>query len=222
MDNIQQVCHLARLPYELRQRILKHALKHPGTIGLQTPIWDDGSTFQQPLFAVSRSIRDEALEAFYKINTFLWHVHRPTPGNGARGDSDPVKYPLPADINLLLTPSLPWHYPTLMKDLRYLVINVFLPSDTDPATWSKSFAQQLRSLVAALDAGKRLNTLRLTFITGPWRQSEALPTPLMEALRVLADLRCQEGVIVRVRPGPSQIADDIYSLGLGRKPTIEN
>lgn len=216
-------CHFTHLPYELRQRIFSYALQQKGTVGMQTPIWDSGDAFTQPLFAVCRAFRDEALEAFYKTNTFLWQVHRPRNSSDlyARSDdSDPSKYPLdPLDSgqSLTLTPSLPWHYPRLLKELRHLVINVFLPSDLDPDAWATTFPRQLHALVAALDQGHRLAELQVSIITGHWRNGRLLPSVHLETMNILAQMRVSGSVRVRLRPSQGPCAASISRLDLERK-----
>lgn len=215
-------CHFANLPYELRQRIFSYALQQKGTIGMQTPIWDNGSAFTQPLFAVCRSFRDEALEAFYKTNTFVWHVHRPQNPSEvcASPDSRPSEYPLDLPEpghTLTLTPSLPWHYPRLLKELRHLIINVFLPSDLDPDAWATTFPQQLRALVTALDRGSRLSELQVSIITGHWRNGRLLPSVHLQTLDILSKMRVAGSVRVRLRPSTGPCATSVTALGLEGK-----
>lgn len=210
-------CHIARLPYELRQRIFGYALKQKGTVGLRTPVWDDGSAFKQPLFGVCHSFRDEALEAFYTTNTFLWHIHRPQ-HVGARPDADPSKYPLEVeDLKHIMTPSLPWHYPRLMKDLRRLALNVFLPSNTDYEAWSTTFPQELQSLVASMGKSAGLRELQITIITGYWRSDEALPLAYLNTMGFLGRLRVFGAVKVRFQPSRRASSESINSLGLEKK-----
>lgn len=215
------VCHIAKLPYELRDRIFQYALQQKGTIGLQTPTWDNGSAFTQPLFAVCRTLRDEALEAFYKSNAFLWSVHRPRKP-GARPTSDPSSYPLQLEAGTehhRLTCSLPWHYPRLMQDLRHLFINVSLPSHQDPVAWSTTFPQELQALVTALDRGVRLKSLHITVLTAQWKSGGPLPEPYREVLGILAQLRVSGIVKVQVVPRGTEgrCAASVYSLLLGEK-----
>lgn len=212
-----QVCHLARLPYELRQRIFGYALQQKGTIGLQTPAWDHVSAFKQPLFAVCKSFRDEALESFYKTNTFLWHVHRPR-NVDARPDSDPSKYPLGIDgSTFAITPSLPWHYPRLMKDLRRLALNIFMPSDQDPEAWKTTFPEELRSLIAALSNSNGLKMLTVTIVTGYWRNGKPLPSAELDIMSILGQLSVSGSVKVRCQPSYWECSESIYSLGLEKR-----
>ncbi|KAK5168846.1 uncharacterized protein LTR77_006155 [Saxophila tyrrhenica] len=81
------------LPYELRQRILRYAThRHEGWFDIQSTKVSQDMKFRSgslcAIFAVSRSLRDEALEAFYSINSFLWTIEV---DNETR--SDPCDYP---------------------------------------------------------------------------------------------------------------------------------
>lgn len=214
MNNDLKRCHLARLPYELRQRIFRHALQQPGTVGLQTPVWDDGSTFTQPLFVVCESFRDEALEAFYKTNSFLWHVNRTEKHPDARPDSDPSHYPLQTAIPAVMTPSLPWHYPRLMKDLRYLVLNVHVPSQNDTEAWSTTLPEQLERFVTALDKGSKLKELLVTIISRGRFYDPYLPDSYKDALLILGKIRVDGNVKARTRGFYKQLTADIRALYL--------
>lgn len=215
MDN---TCHLARLPFELRQRILAYALHDKGTMGLQSPTWDHGSAFKEPLFTVCRSTRSEAIEAFYKTNTFLWHIHRPQ-NVDAKPDSDPSVYPLEInDPNFTIAPSLPWHYPHLKRDLRHLALNIFMPSDLDPNAWLMAFPLELKALVTTLnEGGSKLKSLKLTIITGYWRNEQPLPPENLETMSILGQLNVSGKVKVRCQPSYWPCSESVYSLGLEEK-----
>lgn len=211
MDKTQGPCHFARLPYELRQRIFAYALRQKGTIALQRPVWDVSAPFEQPLFTVCRSFRDEALEAFYKTNSFLWQVNRPQ-GAGGRLDSNPTEYPLFSHANEDVTPALPWHYPRLMQDLRCVFINVFLPAAVEKTAWPTSLAQQLESVVVALERGCRLRELQVTFITYSPAFGGSLNSAQRETLRGLAKMRVPGFVKVRTRPAALWFSREIDAV----------
>lgn len=59
---------LLGLPYELREQILKYALKSRGAVELQYPAWSGLSVFNNPLFQISRSLRQESIAAFYEVS----------------------------------------------------------------------------------------------------------------------------------------------------------
>ena len=59
---------LLNLPFELRHRILLYALKQKGTIEIQYPVWAGLQVFDQPLFQTCRSLRSEAVKAFYEVS----------------------------------------------------------------------------------------------------------------------------------------------------------
>lgn len=210
---VSNTCHLARLPYELRQRITKYALEKKGSIGIQTPTWDHGSSFGEPMFAVSRTLRDEALEAFYQTNTFVWNVNRGH-SPGAQPDSDPSTYPLePKGVQHALTPSLPWYYPHLLKNLRYLIINVCIPPNRDAMAWSMTFPLQLRSLVEALNGGSKLKRLRICASTGHWDSAFPPDEAQVDCLRLLFQWRAAGNFGMLALPSGNELSAAIRSLG---------
>lgn len=62
------------LPYELREQIIQPLVRTPGTVGLQYPLWADKSDFILPIAQVCRSLRNDAVEIFYRANVFVWKI----------------------------------------------------------------------------------------------------------------------------------------------------
>ena len=210
-------CHIASLPYELRQRIFRFALQEISPLELQTPLWAERKTFTCPLFQVCRPYRDEALEAFYKTNIFFWTIYLEETIHKANGftHSDPTKYPIAREASGdPLTPTLPWYYPRLMQDLRRLHLKLYLPRNTDVEAWDK-FSSNLRALVKALGTDAKLRTLiMVTFIpSGPVRDS-GLSHAQKETLSLLGQIGVREPLIVTVRPRVGKVVEDIMALDL--------
>lgn len=208
---------LLRLPYELRQRILRHALKHRGTIELQKPIWSAEGFFTQPVFFVCRSLRDEALEAFYKTNTFLWIIEI-----DHETRSDPAQYPLHPvqEQPRSLTPFWPWYYPHLLKHLRHLQLNIYLPSDLNKRAWSVTLPELLSELVNALDHGSRLLDLNILFTAKRYNARIPLSQEQMNVLDVLSGMKVRGRVQIKTRYDFREVRRTIEILQLENRMTV--
>lgn len=210
---------LLDLPTELRQSILQHALQQRGTLELQHPVWAGLQDFCQPLFHVCRSLRQEALEAFYSANDFLWIVDIEN-----RLRSDPSTYPAPAavvdkgkhippSIDAPLTPILPWEYPHLFYHLRHLQINLYLPQEGD----ASALHDRLAALVKATDQGKRLTEFHV-LITGKRRGAQIpLTADERDALEVLAEMEVRGSVKVETRYYFRAVNAGVQALELQRR-----
>lgn len=204
------------VPYELRQRILSFALKQKGTIELQHPVWGGQAIFAQPLFQVCRFLRDEALQAFYETNCFLWIVDS---GQQRARRSDPADYPSMTQdpcydvvrvhqaMKAPLTPALPWKYPHLKKHLRHLNLNIYVNNYTD-------FSQQLTRLVETLDLGRKLLELHVLFTSGSLRTY--VWKDQLKEIEVLAKMEVRGIVKVQTR-NIEEAHRTIGSLGLERR-----
>lgn len=210
---------LLDLPSELRQSILQHALHQRGTLELQHPVWAGLQDFCQPLFHVCRSLRQEALEAFYSTNDFLWIVDTEN-----RLRSDPSTYPAPAaivdrgkyvspSVDVPLTPILPWEYPHLFYHLRHLQINLYLPQESD----ASALHDRLEALVKATDQGKRLTEFHV-LITGKRRGAQVpLTAGERDALEVLAQMEVRGSVQVETRYYFRAVNAGVQALNLQRR-----
>lgn len=249
-SNLQST--LLTLPYELRELILQLALKQRGmavpderlssilltdpvTLELQFPIWTSLGPYSEPLFQVCRSLRTEALEAFYKVrlpawktcdmaliffqtNEFLWRIdarHRTL--------SDPADYPAPARrvrdrvgswepiFNPPLTPLLPWEYPDLMRQLRNLHVELYLPNYKQlPRLKAK-----IEGLVRATDRGRTLKNVRVS-ITASGR-SIIFSTRDVEAVEMLCGMEISGKVVVEARTHFAGMKNSVDRLELARR-----
>lgn len=66
------VASLLSLPMELREQIIAPVVYERGTIEIQYPIWADKSVFVPPIAQVCKALREEAIQAFYRVNVFTW------------------------------------------------------------------------------------------------------------------------------------------------------
>ncbi|KAK3704885.1 hypothetical protein LTR37_013576 [Vermiconidia calcicola] len=215
-QDISSTCHISKLPYELRQRIFRYTLRQKGTVEMQTPTWTDRESFTQPLFYVCRWLREEALEAFYKVNTFVWAIAR-CGNTGVYLSSDPSKYPLGEGNCSALTPALPWHYPRLLEDLRYLVLNLHVPSNEDIHAWTTVLPQQLQSVTTALKSRRKLRQLQITFLMSHRSHDQSLSSEQIDVLNTLSELCVSATVNVRIRPAHTPATSAIHALDLPTK-----
>jgi hypothetical protein len=203
---------LLSLPFELRQHIFGFALKEVGTIELTHPLWAVPQAFSQPLFLTSKEVRDEALEAFYKTNAFLWIIDdeewRSNPADYARAHSHDRD-------SSMITPALPWDYPHLLQHLRHLHVNICLPKEENEKAWHNHLQSSLSSLVEALDGGRRLRSVAILFTS---RRINTLLHPLssqhLHVLNTLSQMEVPGMVKMRTRYDFQQVKASIESLGL--------
>ena len=225
------------LPTEVRQVILQHALKQIGTIELQLPIWAGRDVYDQPLFAVHTVVRAEALEAFYKANTFLWIIDL------CISRSDPINYPgmgsqpfwwqpnheSEVATTFGLTVAVPWLYPDLKKHLRHLQINITLPSNTIEVeaeateTWSRGLRLTLRQVMEALDHGRTLDTLGILFTASrQFNGRTPLTNQQLEVLEMLADFQVRHRVSVSTRLNFKEAGQSVRSLNLEKRMVVRH
>ena len=218
---------LMTLPHETRQRILRYALNQLGTTELQKPLrpkreefkLEDTNEFNrpfcaerdgyaQPLFQVCRSLRDEALEAFYKENAFMWIV--------GGSWSDPSQYPLRSttEDSPPLTSALPWRYPQLLNHLRHVYLNIYLPPDRNARRW-RDLHTNLSRVVQALDNGRKLHSFNVLLKSGLHNtRDNPLRSHQRAALDTLAQMKVQGSVQVKLRYGLQELEAGIKSLEL--------
>ncbi|KAK3634397.1 hypothetical protein LTR56_015276 [Elasticomyces elasticus] len=137
MDTAANNASLLGLPYELRKKILTLAVRRPAwpPIELQPP---RSNAHDNALFSASRALREESLKPFFRLNTCLWTIdfkdaQRIDPaGYESMNDDFDFAYCSSHDPLLAggLTPSLPWNYPYLKRDVRRLDVDIYLPSNT--------------------------------------------------------------------------------------------
>ncbi|KAF7190717.1 hypothetical protein HII31_07876 [Pseudocercospora fuligena] len=215
------VAFLLNLPFELRHRILIYALKQKGTIELQYPVWAGLQVFDQPLFQTCRSLRSEAVKAFYETNDFLWVIDVEN-----KSRSDPSAYSIssastgnlrqasPKNYAYTIPNCLPWEYPDLMQRLRHLQINIYLPSNDQNACLLQD---RLSALVQSLDLGRRLASLHV-LVTAKRRAAQI---PLSQdgvlALEVLARMEVRGKVDVQTRYYFRVVSASVNALQLARR-----
>lgn len=64
---------LLTLPYELREQIITYLLYQQQSIKLQYPL-ESLAVFRPSIMQVCKSLRKEAVEIFYRVNTFTWTI----------------------------------------------------------------------------------------------------------------------------------------------------
>ena len=167
--------------------------------------------FCQPLFLTSRQVRDEALEAFYKTNTFLWIIEheegRSNPAHDVRTNS--------GRDEAMITPAFPWDYPHLPQHLRHLHVNIYLPKEENERAWRQHLQSSLSSMIEALDSGRRLQSMVILFTCRRINTLlRSLSTEHLQVLNTLSQMEVPGTVRVRTRYDIRQIKMSIDSLGL--------
>ncbi len=189
----QNASRLMSLPYEIRKIILEYATLQHGRVELQRPIWGIPEATTFGIFASSKALREEALEAYYNANTCLLIVDakRAELSTYPVGDEGQVRP---------FTPQQPWRYPYLIRDLRNLNITIKLPPMDDGDAWRLGFRRQVESLVHSLDYGRRLTSLEVSLLMPvsqtPWRSP--LTTTQKGTLDVLTELKVRANVGVSI------------------------
>lgn len=222
---------LLDLPFELRQRVLAFALQEDGTVELQHPLWASEQVYFQPLFQVCQLLRDEALQAFYENNHFLWivdvAVQRSDPARYASmmiGEGETFSQDCYSRGQTPLIPTLPWEYPHLKKHLRRLHVNVYLPSNfvgdaTASQDWLKGMPERLHGLVRAVDSGRRLSalTVLITANTKRFNTRISLEGEQLKVLNILGGMQIKGRVNVQTRYDFKAVRASIDGLELEKK-----
>ncbi len=206
---------LLDLPTELRLRILKYATyqNQHGTIEIQTPVWTIRDKYDGAVFAVCRSLRDEALEAYYNTNFFLWNV---SVDDSRR--SDPCDYPQAWQQQQgSMTSATPWRYPLLFKHLRHLYLNMWFPKQSDKKAWLTTLPAQLDKVLRVLDCGKQLFTLHVNLTTNFFPEPAVLNKRGKTALKVLSRFEVKGSVTLSMSFHCNNCRRDIRALGLASK-----
>ena len=203
---------LLALPYELRQRILRFALKQRGSVELQRPLWAGHEEFVQPLFMTNKQIRIEALEAFYKVNAFTWGIN-----TCDQIRSNPAQYPLSdnrfGDASIL--PAIPWHYPYIHQHLRHIYLSIYLPSLGMEAAQCAGYTAILSEMVAALDKGKRLRNMSISFVTvRSYTWASLSMSSMLGMLKILTEMEIPGRISINTRNLIGDAKEGVLALDL--------
>ncbi|KAK4958986.1 hypothetical protein LTR10_003785 [Elasticomyces elasticus] len=205
MDTAANNASLLGLPYELRKKILDLAVRRPAwpPIELQPP---RSNAHDNALFSASRALREESLKPFFRLNTCLWTIdfkdaQRIDPaGYESMKDSDFAQCSSHDPLHSIgLTPSLPWNYPYLKRDLRRLNVDIYLPSNTAPKESWEMVRRDLERMVCALDYGRRLEHLYISFAMIIHSQHKPLMEEQLAALDTLAGIKPRGCVHIYLR-----------------------
>lgn len=212
---------LLTLPFELREQIFKRELKAIGTIELQYPIWADKSVFVHPLTQVCRSIRNEAVQIFYRNNVFVWVID-PEEDNRP----DPTQYPLALRVSKDSGPTgplmstLPWYNVDVFEDLRHVRLNIYLPTSHDRKAWTETFPRRLARFVQTLDQGTRLKDIRI--LIGTWYTFLNFSTSQSVVFDVLEKMQIRGSVQVRTKNIYRETKTSIRRLDLENRMRAPN
>lgn len=179
------------IPAELRQIILRYVLAVDGCISIKQPIWTTKDVYVPAVTQVCRSLRGEAIEAFYNVNVFMCHVDCRNGGHDTTTSVLSGARMAEEQVAGSLTPCLPWQYPRLSHDLRRIIIIVKLETLQTLET-STFLESNLTSIVEELRYGSRLSLFHLRVGPHPFAAhsffNEEAWRPLMN-MRVRGDVR---------------------------------
>ncbi|GAB7332233.1 hypothetical protein MBLNU13_g04085t1 [Cladosporium sp. NU13] len=207
---------LLSLPYELREQILISLLCKNGSIKLQHTT-DNKSALTPPISQVCRLLREEVIRVFYKVNTFTLtidpeateladHVcclpNTEASGLGQAYDDRPE-------------PMLPWHRPALMRDIRHLRVDLYLPDPYKRKLWTDTLAKQLTSLAISVGKGTKLKDMRVLIAT--WHRFRELAEWQAEMLGLLEQMSVRGHTQVRTRSLDGKLRAALHDLDLTSK-----
>ena len=110
---------------------------------------------------------------------------------------------------------LPWHRPALLKDIRHLRVDLYLPDPYQRRLWTNTFAKQLSSLAISVGNGTKLKDMRVLFAT--WHRFRELAEWQAEVLGLLGQLSVRGHTQVRTRSLDGKLRAALQTLDLTSK-----
>lgn len=103
----------------------------------------------------------------------------------------------------------------MMKDLRHLRIDLFLPDPYGRELWTDALAKQLTSLIVSVCNGSKLKDLRILIAT--WHRFRELTDWQIEVLGLLRQFTVRGHTEVRTRSLGGKLKATLAKLDLGSK-----
>ena len=110
---------------------------------------------------------------------------------------------------------LPWHGPSIMKNIRHLRIDLYLPDPYNRRLWTDTLAKQLTSSVISVSNGTRLRDVRVLIAT--WHRFRELTEWQAEVLVLLEQLSVRGHTQVRTRSLDGKLRAALQDLDLTSK-----
>lgn len=110
---------------------------------------------------------------------------------------------------------MPWHCPALMKDIRHLRIDLYLPDPYKRKLWTDTFAKQLSSMIISVGNGTKLKDIRVLIAT--WHRFRELTEWQTEVLGLLGKFSVRGHTQVRTRSLDGKLRATLQDLDLTSK-----
>ena len=107
---------------------------------------------------------------------------------------------------------LPWHHPSLMKDIRHLRIDLYLPDPYKRELWTDTLAKQLSSLIISVGNGTKLKDMKVLIAT--WHRFRELTEWQTEVLGLLGQFSVRGHTQVRTRSLDGKLRAALQRLDL--------
>jgi hypothetical protein len=111
--------------------------------------------------------------------------------------------------------SQPWYIPDIMKDLRHLRVDLFLPDPYRRELWTDALAKQLTGLIVAVSNGGKLKDLRVLIAT--WHRFRELADWQTEVLSLLGQFSVRGHTQVRTRSFDGKLRVTLGKLDLANR-----
>jgi len=111
----------------------------------------------------------------------------------------------------LPVPTSPWHRTNIMKDIRHLRVDLYLPDPYNRRLWT-TFAKHLTSLIISADNGTKLKDMRILIAT--WHRFRELTEWHAEVLDSLGQFRVRGHTQVRTRSLDGKLRAALQNLDL--------
>lgn len=109
----------------------------------------------------------------------------------------------------------PWYLPGLMKDLRHVRIDLFLPDPYKRRLWTDTLAKQLTGLIVSVANGRKLKDLRILIAT--WHRFRELTDWQTDVLRLLEQFSVRGHTQVRTRSLDGKLRATLGELSLASR-----
>lgn len=192
---------LLQLPTEIRHSIYRHALKLDGSIEIQHPLWVRHRDYAQPLFRVCRSVRTDALQAFYETNDFIWAI---TPSD------EPTTSLTPTEL------ALSWTLSEVSQYLRFIQLKINLSFDVGGRKVER-LKHLLQEFISLTNYGRKIARLAVSIVLHGSHYYSGLPFPERTALLLLQSMKVKGRVEFRILGASRTCATEINELDLPRK-----
>lgn len=108
--------------------------------------------------------------------------------------------------------TVPWHQPSIMKHIRHLRVDLYLPDPYNRRLWTDELLKQLTNLTNSTVNGKKLKDMRVLIAT--WHRFRELTEWQAEILELLGQFSVRGHTQVRTRSLDGKLRAGLQSLDL--------